>query len=235
MASRDSGKPNTVFILSDDQGSSALRCAGNHENQTPNLDALASSGVRFDNFYCTSPVCSPARASILTGRIPSQHGVHGWIRRGNSGKDSIRCLEGQTTYVDVLAERRYECSLSGKWHLGDSAHPQKGFTHWYAHQKRSGNYYNSPMVRDGRLVQEPGYITDNITDDAVGQIRKASADDAPFYASVHYTAPHSPWVEGEHPREILDLYKEYPFDSAPKTCVIPTRCTDSRERTPPNA
>ena len=66
---------NLVFILSDDQGAWALGCAGNTDIQTPHLDALAAQGVRFDNFYCASPVCSPARASILTGRIPSQHGV----------------------------------------------------------------------------------------------------------------------------------------------------------------
>ena len=74
---------NILFILSDDQGAWALGAAGNREIQTPNLDALAAGGMRFENFFCVSPVCSPARASILTGRIPSAHGVHDWIRAGN--------------------------------------------------------------------------------------------------------------------------------------------------------
>ena len=66
-------KPNVLFILTDDQGIWSMGCYGNSEIQTPNLDKLANQGVRFDNFFCTSPVCSPARASLLTGKIPSQH------------------------------------------------------------------------------------------------------------------------------------------------------------------
>ena len=68
-------KPNVLFILTDDQGIWSMGCYGNSEIQTPNLDKLAKQGVRFDNFFCTSPVCSPARASLLTGKIPSQHGI----------------------------------------------------------------------------------------------------------------------------------------------------------------
>jgi len=83
MASRDPAYPNILFILTDDQGAWAMGCAGNDEIRTPNLDSLAAAGTRFDNFFCASPVCSPARATILTGRIPSSHGIHDWIRRGN--------------------------------------------------------------------------------------------------------------------------------------------------------
>ena len=76
-------RPNILFVLTDDQGAWAMRCAGNTDIYTPNLDRLAKQGTRFDNFFCASPVCSPARASILTGRIPSRHGVHDWIRCGS--------------------------------------------------------------------------------------------------------------------------------------------------------
>lgn len=79
MASRNPEQPNLLFVLSDDQGAWAMGCAGNEEIRSPNLDRLAREGIRFDNFYCASPVCSPARASILTGRIPSQHGVHDFV------------------------------------------------------------------------------------------------------------------------------------------------------------
>jgi choline-sulfatase len=77
-------RPNIVLILADDHGEWAMGCSGNAEVRTPNLDALAASGTRFENFFCTSPVCSPARASILTGRMPSQHGILDWILGGNS-------------------------------------------------------------------------------------------------------------------------------------------------------
>ncbi len=84
MASRDPNHPNILFILSDDQGPWVMHCAGNDELRTPILDRLSVSGIRFENFFCASPVCSPARASILTGRIPSQHGIQDFLEAGNS-------------------------------------------------------------------------------------------------------------------------------------------------------
>lgn len=89
---------NIDFILSDDQGPWALGCAGNPEIRTPNLDRLAAEGIRFENFFSASPVCSPARATLLTGRTPSQHGVHDWIAGGNSGpgaREPPRVLRGR--------------------------------------------------------------------------------------------------------------------------------------------
>lgn len=88
MASRDIDKPNIVFILSDDQGPWALHCAGNFEIINPNLDRLAETGMRFSNFFCASPVCSPARATLMTGLIPSQHGVHDWIADDKMGQEN---------------------------------------------------------------------------------------------------------------------------------------------------
>lgn len=219
-------KPNIVFILTDDQGPWAMGCAGNHEIKTPNLDRLAARGMRFENFFCTSPVCSPARASLLTGRIPSQHGVHDWICDGNGGKQkAIEYLEGQTAYTDILAENGYICGLSGKWHLGDSPKPQKGFTHWYVHQGGGGSYYNAPMIRNGELVNEPGYITDAITEDALCFLDKYGEGDAPFYMSVHYTAPHSPWVNN-HPEDIVKLYEDCKFETCPSEEPHPWALTE---------
>ena len=91
-------RPNIIFLLSDDQGEWAMGCSGNKEIITPNLDRLAAEGMRFDSFFCASPVCSPARASLLTGRIPSQHGVHDWLRDDNKKQEDIEYLKGQTFY-----------------------------------------------------------------------------------------------------------------------------------------
>ena len=114
MASKDPQRPNVVFIVSDDQGPWALGCAGNAEMRTPVLDALASRGVRFDQFFCVSPVCSPARASLYTGDIPSRHGVHDWIRVGSMGDTRVDYLAGQTLITDVAAAAGYRCALIGK-------------------------------------------------------------------------------------------------------------------------
>jgi choline-sulfatase len=217
MGSESSSKmPNIVFILSDDQGAWALGCAGNHEIRTPNLDRLAADGIRFEHFFCVSPVCSPARASLLTGKIPSQHGVHDWIRDGNIGESSTEYLSEHRAYTDILAENGYICGISGKWHLGDSLKPQKNFTHWFVHQTGVGNYYDAPMIRNGQPVNEPGYITDVITDDALTFIEERSQDDKPFYLSVHYTAPHFPWTGDQHPQQFLDMYKDCLFESCPQ-------------------
>ncbi len=90
-------RPNIVFILSDDQGPWAAGCYGNDEIRTPAIDRLAQTGMRFDNFFVATPVCSPSRATFLTGRISSQHGVHDWIRDGNVGERAAAYLEGEIT------------------------------------------------------------------------------------------------------------------------------------------
>ncbi|SVA09927.1 uncharacterized protein METZ01_LOCUS62781, partial [marine metagenome] len=172
MASKNPDRPNVLFILSDDQGPWAMNCAGTEELKTPNLDRLASTGVRFENFFCASPVCSPARASILTGQMPSQHGVQDFLRGGNSAQlpgdgERIRYLEGRTTYVQLLRDSGYDCGLSGKWHLGDSVTPQAGFEFWDVHQTGSGDYFNAPMFKDGESYYADGYVSDVFTDNAI--------------------------------------------------------------------
>ncbi|MFD0676131.1 MULTISPECIES: sulfatase-like hydrolase/transferase [unclassified Paenibacillus] len=207
-------RPNIVFILSDDQGAWAMGCAGNSEIRTPNLDRIASEGMRFSSFFCTSPVCSPARASLLTGRIPSQHGVHDWICEDPAGAESPEYLQGQIGYTDILKANGYHCGISGKWHLGNSFQAQKGFSYWYVHQSGGGPYYNAPMISNGQLHHEEGYVTDAITDGALRFLDKVD-DSQPFYLSVHYTAPHSPWVNN-HPKDIVDSYEDCPFTSCPQ-------------------
>ena len=222
-------RPNMLFILTDDQGYWALTCAGNREIETPALDSLAGQGILFSNFFCTSPVCSPARASILTGQIPSQHGVHDWICAGNSEADTVgdgrlvEYLEGREGYTDVLARNGYVCGISGKWHLGDSHHAQKSFGFWEVHATGGGPYYNAPMIRDGQLHEEPRYVTDAITDNALRFLETVRNGSDPFYLSVHYTAPHSPWQREHHPKDLFDAYYENcPFDSVPNGLPVPS-------------
>ena len=203
--------PNLLFILTDDQGYWALGCAGNSEIRTPHLDRLAASGLRFENFFCASPVCSPARASILTGRIPSQHGVQDFLRGGNSnllgdGDAAIEYLHGQTAYTDLLAQAGYSCGLSGKWHLGYAEKPQKSFAYWNVHATGSGPYYHAPMIEHGRLYESHTYVTDLITDNALGFLEAHKESQQPFCLNVHYTAPHAPWGREHHPPELYDDY-----------------------------
>ncbi|MEM7131553.1 MAG: sulfatase-like hydrolase/transferase [Chloroflexota bacterium] len=220
-------KTNLLFILTDDQGYWAMGCAGNAEIRTPNLDRLAATGIHFANFFCASPVCSAARASILTGRIPSQHGVQDFLRAGNSsilgnGDQGIEYLAGQTAYTNLLAEAGYLCGLSGKWHLGFSEKPQKGFAYWDVHATGSGPYYNAPMIRDGQLYQRSDYVSDLITDSALNFLESQKENEQPFCLNVNYTAPHAPWGREHHPAELYDDYfQNCTFDSVPDEPMHP--------------
>jgi choline-sulfatase len=227
MPSKNPERPNILFVLTDDQGYWAMGCAGNAEIYTPNLDRIAAMGLRCENFFCASPVCSPARASILTGRIPSQHGVHDWIRKGNLdaartpglgwGDDrEIEYLKGLRAYTDVLAANGYVCGISGKWHLGDALHPQKGFAYWNIFPYGGGDYHNGYSIRDGKIERDPRYLTDVITEGGLKFLDAQAVSDTPFYLSVHYTAPHSPWEKGQHPDDLVALYQDCPFETCPE-------------------
>ena len=221
---------NIVFILSDDQGVWAAGCYGNPEIRTPNIDRMAATGVRFENFFITIPVCSASRASFLTGRIPSQHGVHDFIARGaNFGPDARAFLDDEICYTDILSRHGWTCGLSGKWHLGNSALAQHGFSHWFAHPDGAGNYNDHMMIRGGVAAVAPGYVTNAITDDALAFIDAHATANSPFYLSVNYTAPHSPW--SGHPEDIVDSYDHCPFDSCPQEerypwAIVPRRNVD---------
>ncbi|MDP9460636.1 MAG: sulfatase-like hydrolase/transferase [Actinomycetota bacterium] len=218
MASTDPEHPNIVVIVSDDQGPWALGCAGNAELATPELDRLSAEGTRFDRFFCASPVCSPARASLLTGRMPSAHGVHDWIRGeayGIPDEGGVHYLAGLQTTPEVLADAGWTCGLAGKWHLGSTRSPAPGFEFWYAHRTGDSPYVGAPVTKEGRAYQERRYFTDAVTEEALGFVDSQAASASPFYLSVNYTAPHSPWV-GQHPAEYLDRYADCDFASCPQ-------------------
>ncbi len=227
-----SKKPNIIFILTDDQGAWAMHCAGNSDILTPNLDMLAKDGVRYENFFCACPVCSPARASIVTGRMPSAHGVHDWLKKGNLNPDDfpymaghehfkeadkpIEYLEGQKTYIEHLSENGYRCALSGKWHLGNNVQKKNGFDKWFVLPTGGGSYYHHEVFENGEFRGNDGnYLTDTIADKAIEFIDEYEKGDTPYYVSMHFTAPHTPWDEKNHPKEYLDLYRECEFNSVP--------------------
>ena len=208
--------------MSDDQGPWAINCAGTPELVTPNLDRLAEEGIRFENFFCASPVCSPARASFLTGRIPSQHGVHDWIKRGNmidpegrtwhGPETRIEYLNGMTAFTDILSQNGYTCAISGKWHLGASDVPQKSHDFWCVHSL-GGDSYTDYWVFDNtdRMTHQTQYVTDYFTDRAIEYLGDQKDRDQPFCLSVHYTAPHAPWREEEQPADIWSSYADTEF------------------------
>lgn len=237
-------KPNIVVIIADDQGAWSLGSAGNDEIITPNLDRMAKDGMRFENFFCVSPVCSPARASILTGLLPSAHGVQDWLRGGNLSKETVDGIknkdgryEGENeavdylkdydTYTKQLADNGYICALSGKWHLGDSLTPKQGFSKWYTIGLGGCLYFKPDIIENGTVEMKDEYVTTLITNKTLDYLDEFAQQDAPFYISVTYTAPHTPWDSDNHPDKYLDLYKDCECNSCPKEELHPQQINSS--------
>lgn len=186
-------RPNLVFIITDNQGDWTLGSYGNPDIRTPNLDRLASDGVRFANTYCVNSVCSPNRATCLTGLMPSQHGVHSYLGGekpdAQMGPDAYCTIKEFTNLPRLMSEAGYTCGLSGKWHLGDSIHQQEGFSYWFTKPKgHTSRFYDDEAIWQGEVYTEERYYTDVITEHALDFLERAHDD--PFFLYVGYNAPY---------------------------------------------
>lgn len=217
-------RPNILFILSDDQGAWALGSAGNGDIQTPNLDALAARGIRLGNFFCASPVCSPARATLLTGKIPSAHGVHDYVEGHAAGEGRLDFLEGQALVTESFAEHGYTTGIVGKWHLGASDRPRPGFHHWYVLEGGRSDYNKARLYRGTNPETVDGYLTDIFANEAIAFLESAAHTERPFFLSLNFTAPHKPW-KGQHPREVERMYENCAFESCPQESPHPWLAT----------
>ena len=166
-----------MFIITDNQSSWTLGCYGNQDIKTRHIDSLAEGGMRFQNAFCVNPVCSPNRATYLTGLIPSQHGVHNWL--GTEKPDAQMGTDAYCTIAefDTLSERfaasGYRCGMVGKWHLGDSLNHQLGFEYWFAKPKgHTRTFYDDEAIWQGEVYTEHRYFTDAITNHAVDFLKQ---------------------------------------------------------------
>ena len=167
-------RPNVVFILTDNHGAWTLGCYGNQDIRTPNIDRLAADGMLFKRAMSSNPVCSPTRATYLTGLMPSQHGVHSFLdNKYMMGPQAYYSLDEFETLPEILHSEGYVCGLSGKWHLGANMTPQDGFSYWATMVRGStSSLYTDPVILDGKVVPSPKYMTDLWTDHAVNFIEQ---------------------------------------------------------------
>lgn len=189
-------RPNVVLVMTDDQGWGQTGYNGNPVLQTPNLDALAKNGVRFDRFYAGGPVCSPTRATVLTGRAHDRGGVldHGYSMH-----------PAERTLAQVLRENGYRTGHFGKWHLGgirgpgvpviaeDNLNPGAfGFDRWISET----NYFDmNPMLgHQGEIKTHRGDSSEVIVDLALGFIRESASQGTPFLAVIWAGSPHGPFL-----------------------------------------
>ncbi len=182
---------NLVFILTDNQGAWTLGCYGNPDIRTPHIDKLAAEGIRFTRALSSNPVCSPTRATFLTGLIPSQHGVHSFLDpKFMMGPDAYNTLQEFASLGEVLRDSGYTCGLSGKWHLGANMTPSEGFTTWTTKPDGSTReFYDQQIIEDGKLRTEPGYTTELWTRKGIEFIQQHK--ERPFFLYLAYNGPYS--------------------------------------------
>lgn len=184
-------RPNVVFILTDNQGAWTLGCYGNADIETPHLDRMAAEGVLFSRSYSSNAVCSPTRATYLTGLIPSQHGVHRYLSGEGvqMGPHAYSTMADYRTLPEILSGAGYICGLVGKWHLGDSLRPQEGFTTWVTKPRgHTSTFVNDEIIEGGKVRKEPTYATDYWTDRAVEFI--STNHQRPFFLMLSYNGPY---------------------------------------------
>lgn len=195
---------NLVFILSDDHRYDFMSCAGHPFVRTPNLDRMARGGVRFRNAFVTTSLCSPSRASILTGLYVHAHGV----------TDNITPLPPQlVTFPQILQKHGYRTGYVGKWHMGgDSDDPRPGFDRWISFRGQ-GVYWNPVLNFDGQRRQVQGYVTDILTEEAVRFIRESRG--RPFLLYVGHKAVHHEFSPAERHKHLYsDVALPYPRSMA---------------------
>jgi len=206
---RDGIKPrNVVFVLTDDHRFDAMGFMGHPFLETPHLDSLAANGVHLKNAFVTTSLCSPSRASILTGLYTHKHRVI----------DNNRLVpEGTLFFPQYLQQAGYSTGFIGKWHMG-GAHddPRPGFDHWISFRGQ-GNYL-PPGPRytlnvNGERVKQKGYITDELTDYAVEWLQEQQNSEKPFFLYLSHKAVHANFTPAKRHQ---DRYKEVDLSFLPR-------------------
>jgi arylsulfatase A-like enzyme len=213
---RPQQRPNVLLIVADDLASWMLGCYGNREIRTPNIDLLARSGTRFLNHFVCTPICSASRATLFTGRVPRQHGIHDFLTpkpiemppQGQAAPPPS--FANEVMVSDVLAGNGYNCGYVGKWHMGNDQQPGHGYKYTYTMIGGSRSYTDPEMSLNDKMVSERGYLTELMTNRACEFLDQNSGGQ-PFFLTVSYLNPHTPY-QG-HPQKYYDLYRENTFES----------------------
>ena len=201
---------NIVIIVADDLGYADLGVQGSPDVLTPGIDSLAADGARLTNAYVSSPVCSPTRAGLLTGRYPQRFGLE--FNPPNPSPPEFGLPRGETTLAEELKGAGYVTGLVGKWHLGTEAefHPlNRGFDEFFgflggSHSYRDWSSGDDPVLRGFEPVEDGAYLTDAFGREAVSFIRRHA--DEPFFLYLSYSAVHRPMEKP--PRKYMDRFPD---------------------------
>ena len=222
-----------ILIVNDDLAQWVPGCYGNREIHTPTLDYLAETGVLMKNAFTPTPVCSPARACLLTGRLASQHGIHDYLSSTIPEIHHRQWLHDELSLAQLLAEAGYQTAHCGKWHLGNDDQPQAGFDYWFSgvgdYPAEHGGDHRFSL--NGTLQTMPGQRTKVITDKAICFLQRRDVT-APYFMHIGYFGTHNPWRG--HPERLVAGYRgndfdgllnqdSYPFGKQNLESTMPTR------------
>lgn len=214
-SAKEPAQPNVLLIMSDNQSASLLGAYGNPVIQTPNIDRLAAEGMLFERAYATSGVCSPSRAVLMTGLIPSANGVHNGLP-GKFELDRYAAIEDVRNLPQTLADAGYDTAMVGKYHLGVSEKPTLGFSHWVTFRGGHTVSYMDVEIYDNgnsyRMPEPDGHLTDFWTRKAVEYLHGRKGAGKPFFLWLSYNGPYilPPTVNEAPVSRFASLYENNP-------------------------
>jgi arylsulfatase A-like enzyme len=213
LAQAQPKRPNIVLIYTDDQGYGDLGCFGAKDIQSPHIDRLAKEGVRFTQWYSNSPVCSPSRASLLTGKYPQRHGIVD-VLTSTAQFDVPGLRQDENTLPKELKKLAYRTAAIGKWHLGSATHSRptqqgfdeffgfySGWTDYYSHRyytlgKGQSEIAHDLWRNDTEVFEDTAYQTDILSREAQAFVNRQTQRD-PFFLYLSFGAPHYPMMAPE--------------------------------------
>jgi len=226
-ADAEGTQPNILFIVVDNQPASILGTYGNPDVKTPNIDRLASEGVRFTRAFAVHGMCSPTRATLLTGLLPSQHGVQDWLddEEMESWPSDWNAIREYRTLPYTLKNRGYQTSLIGKWHLGQPRPPNEWFDYWVTFNLgHTIDFWNNEINDNSNKYKVEGqHSVDFFTDKAVDYLQTYDHLE-PFFLMVTYNGPYMnpPTNLGAAKNRHYVDYKNKEFSSFPRTRINET-------------
>ena len=215
-------RPNLLLIITDNQAADLLGCYGNEEMHSPHLDQMAADGLRFTNAFCPNAMCSPCRASIFTGQMPSHHGVHTWIddRRMPNWPSDWNAVGEYQTLPKRLKAAGYHTALIGKYHLGIPGTADAGIDHWITMERgHTLDFHGNTMSINGERIVHEGHSVEFFTDHAIEYLKSRSAhSDQPFALILAYNGPYGHWpsIKGKPDNRFYELYADCPMNSVPR-------------------
>ncbi len=216
-------RPNIVLFVTDNQSEKLLGAYGNDDIRTPNIDRIAAKGMLFTRAFAASGVCSPTRATMLTGLMPSQHGVHNALP-SEFGIDDWNAIEEFRNLPQTLGEAGYSMAMIGKYHLGVPHEPQLGFQHWVTFPTgHTTSFHGVEVLDNGESYElEDEHLTDFWTRKAVDFLKSQSAD-KPFFLYLSYNGPYNlPPLVLEPPRNRYAAYYTENVPEFPQEPVHPS-------------